>query len=94
MSRNAPLRKSEQEHNENQCVLNRIDCSREGRTDHQFTNTSAAINCNLPLRLEALAQHPNHRPFETYNPELSAGAIYKIPEPKVTLVICESGKVS
>jgi transcription initiation factor TFIID TATA-box-binding protein len=59
----------------------------------QITSMSAKINCNFSLRLKALVQHLNHRQGATYNPELSAGAIYKKPELSVTLVICEPGKV-
>jgi TATA-box binding protein (TBP) (component of TFIID and TFIIIB) len=43
----------------------------------QITNMFATINCNFPLRLEAIAHSPGQ--FATYNLELSAGAIYKIP---------------
>jgi hypothetical protein len=53
----------------------------------------ATISCNFPVRLEALTSHPGHRQFAKYNPELFAGAIYKIPEPRVTLLIFASGKI-
>jgi transcription initiation factor TFIID TATA-box-binding protein len=59
----------------------------------QISNMVATIGCNFPVRLEALTSHPGHRQFAKYNPELFAGAIYKIPEPRVTLLIFASGKI-
>ena len=59
----------------------------------EIKNMVAVIDCKFPVRLQALASERKYRPFTTYNPEVFAGLIFKIPEPRVTLLIFASGKI-
>lgn len=59
----------------------------------EIKNLVATISCNFPLNLEAIATDPGHRHFAKYNPEVFAGCVYRIPHPRVTLLIFASGKI-
>ena len=56
-------------------------------------NMVAVIDFGKPVRLEAITNDVGHRQFAKYNPEVFAGCIYKIPEPRVTFLIFASGKI-
>ena len=59
----------------------------------EVKNMVAVIDCKFPVRLQSLASERKYRPFTTYNPEIFAGVIFRIPEPRVTLLIFASGKI-
>ncbi|KAH0791669.1 TATA-box-binding protein [Histomonas meleagridis] len=61
--------------------------------EFNVTNLVATIACNFRIRLQEIANHPGHRQLARYNPETFPGIIYRIPDPKVTLLIFESGKI-
>lgn len=56
-------------------------------------NLVATIACNFRIRLQEIANDKGHRQLARYNPETFPGIIYKIPDPKITLLIFESGKI-
>jgi transcription initiation factor TFIID TATA-box-binding protein len=58
-----------------------------------ISNIVATIACNFPVDLMMIARHPGHRQLAKYEPEVFAGVIYKIPQPRVTLLIFASGKI-
>jgi transcription initiation factor TFIID TATA-box-binding protein len=58
-----------------------------------IANLVAVIACGFPVDLGTIARHPGHRKLASYNPEVFAGLIYKIPNPRVTLLIFSSGKI-
>ncbi len=59
--------------------------------EFKVQNITASCDCGFPIRIEALcyanAQH------STYEPELFPGLVYRMPDPKVVLLIFVSGKV-
>jgi transcription initiation factor TFIID TATA-box-binding protein len=61
--------------------------------EYKVVNIVATIACDFPVRLEALASAPGHKSLAKYNPEVFAGVIYRIPDPRVTLLIFASGKI-
>jgi transcription initiation factor TFIID TATA-box-binding protein len=60
---------------------------------YSIVNMVATIACDFQIQLEAISRHPGHRHLASYNPEVFAGVIYKIPSPRVTLLIFASGKI-
>jgi transcription initiation factor TFIID TATA-box-binding protein len=58
-----------------------------------ISNLVATISCNFPVDLAMITNHPGHRQLAKYQPEVFAGVIYKIPDPRVTLLIFASGKI-
>lgn len=56
-------------------------------------NLVATISCNFRIRLQEIANDKGHRQLARYNPETFPGIIYRIPDPKITLLIFESGKI-
>mmetsp|Transcript_36670 Transcript_36670/g.47374 ORF Transcript_36670/g.47374 Transcript_36670/m.47374 type:complete len:238 (+) Transcript_36670:15-728(+) len=57
----------------------------------KVSNMVAVANCNFPIRLEGLALA--HLKFVSYEPELFPGLIYRLANPKITLLVFVSGKV-
>jgi transcription initiation factor TFIID TATA-box-binding protein len=60
---------------------------------YNVVNIVATISCGFHITLEAISTHPGHRTLASYNPEVFAGVIYKIKDPRVTLLIFASGKI-
>ncbi|KAH0785494.1 TATA-box binding protein [Histomonas meleagridis] len=56
-----------------------------------IANIVATMDCKFPIHLESLASR--HKIFATYNPEVFAGLIYRIPKPKATFIVFVSGKI-
>ena len=57
-----------------------------------IANMVATMDAKFPIHLESMAAS-QHRIFVTYNPEIFAGLIYRLPKPRATLLIFVSGKV-
>ena len=57
----------------------------------KIENIIGNADAKFPIRLEQLYQ--DHQFAATYEPELFAGLIYRMLEPKVTLLVFVSGKV-
>ena len=57
-----------------------------------IANMVATMDAKFPIHLESMAAS-QHRIFVTYNPEIFAGLIYRMPKPRATLLIFVSGKV-
>lgn len=57
----------------------------------EIKNMVAVADCQFQVRLESLANA--FRGFAKYNPEIFSGVIFRIPEPRVTLLIFASGKI-
>ncbi|TDH73851.1 hypothetical protein CCR75_003847 [Bremia lactucae] len=60
-------------------------------TDFKVRNVMATCDTRFPIRLEGLLN--DHARFCSYEPELFPGLIYKLVEPKLTLLIFVSGKI-
>ena len=58
--------------------------------DFKVQNLTATCDAGFPIRLEGLIFA--HQACATYEPELFPGLIYRMPNPKVTLLIFVSGK--
>ncbi|OHT11296.1 TATA-box-binding protein [Tritrichomonas foetus] len=56
-------------------------------------NIVATAACNFKVGLDKIANHPSYRSLTRYNPEVFSGLIYKVPKPRVTLLIFASGKI-
>ncbi len=54
-------------------------------------NMTASANCGFPVRLEELLEE--HRATASYEPELFAGLVYRLLDPKLSLLVFVSGKV-
>jgi transcription initiation factor TFIID TATA-box-binding protein len=59
--------------------------------DFKIENIVASTDVRYPVRLEGLAYE--HRASSSYEPELFPGLVYRLLEPKVSLLIFVSGKV-
>jgi transcription initiation factor TFIID TATA-box-binding protein len=59
--------------------------------DFKIENIVASTDVRYPIRLEGLAYE--HRASCSYEPELFPGVVYRLLEPKVSLLIFVSGKV-
>lgn len=57
----------------------------------QIISMVATASCNFRVGLESIASQS--RQFTKYNPEVFAGLIFKIPQPKLTMLIFASGKI-
>ena len=57
-----------------------------------ISNMVATINCGFSVKISAIGTHPEHGRICTYNPERFSGLVYKLPYPKSTLLIFQSGK--
>ena len=57
----------------------------------EIKNLVAVADCHFQVRLESLAN--TFRGFAKYNPEIFSGVIFRIPEPRVALLIFASGKI-
>lgn len=53
----------------------------------------ATCSCGFEISLEQLAHAQGHSKFSSFNPETFAGLIYKIPQPRVTVILFHSGKM-
>ena len=62
-----------------------------GFNDFKVQNISGCCDCRFPVRLEGLALA--HSAYATYEPELFAGLVYRMTNPKVVAIIFVSGKV-
>lgn len=60
-------------------------------TEFKIQNMVASCDCRFPIRLEGLAYE--HEEFSTYEPEIFPGLIYRMVDPKISLLIFVSGKV-
>ncbi|CAH0516400.1 unnamed protein product [Peronospora belbahrii] len=60
-------------------------------TEFKVRNVMGTCDVRFPLRLEGLLN--DHARFSSYEPELFPGLIYKLVEPKLTLLIFVSGKI-
>merc|ERR1712129_399344 len=59
--------------------------------DFAIVNVVGCCACGFPVRLESLAHFKSA--FCSYEPELFPGLIYRMRQPKVTLMVFVSGKV-
>jgi len=59
--------------------------------DFKVQNIVASCDVKFPVRLEGLALA--HKHYASYEPELWAGLIYRMVQPKIVLLIFVSGKV-
>eukprot|EP00038_Savillea_parva_P017794 m.21569 g.21569 ORF g.21569 m.21569 type:complete len:269 (+) comp3906_c0_seq1:207-1013(+) len=59
--------------------------------DFKIQNMVGSCDVKFPIRLEGL--HYNQQPFSKYEPEMFAGLMYRMIDPKVVLLIFVSGKV-
>eukprot|EP00924_Labyrinthula_sp_SR-Ha-C_P002495 maker-scaffold_16-snap-gene-6.29-mRNA-1 protein AED:0.01 eAED:0.01 QI:386/1/1/1/1/1/2/50/199 len=59
--------------------------------DFKISNMVGLFDCKFPIRLETFALEHGH--FAHYEPEVFAGMVYKLLNPKATLLIFVSGKV-
>ena len=59
--------------------------------DFKIENIVASTDVRFPVRLEGLAYE--HRASCSYEPELFPGLVYRLLEPKISLLIFVSGKV-
>ena len=59
--------------------------------DFKVQNMTATCDAGFPIRLEGLVYA--HSSNATYEPELFPGLVYRMTEPKVSLLIFVSGKV-
>lgn len=58
-----------------------------------ISNMVATMDCKFPIHLESLASS-QHKIFATYNPEVFAGLIYRVPaKPRCTFLVFVSGKL-
>ncbi|CAI5717723.1 unnamed protein product [Hyaloperonospora brassicae] len=60
-------------------------------TEFKVRNVMGTCDVRFPIRLEGLLN--DHARFSSYEPELFPGLIYKLVEPKLTLLIFVSGKI-
>ncbi|KAL7680607.1 putative TATA-box binding protein [Plasmopara halstedii] len=60
-------------------------------TEFKVRNVMGTCDVRFPIRLEGLLN--DHARFSSYEPELFPGLIYKLVEPKLTLLIFVSGKL-
>ncbi|GLD92916.1 hypothetical protein PINS_up001495 [Pythium insidiosum] len=60
-------------------------------TEFKVRNVMGTCDVRFPIRLEGLLN--DHARFCSYEPELFPGLIYKLVEPKLTLLIFVSGKI-
>ncbi|CAI5718472.1 hypothetical protein KXD40_000153 [Peronospora effusa] len=60
-------------------------------TEFKVRNVMGTCDIRFPIRLEGLLN--DHARFSSYEPELFPGLIYKLVEPKLTLLIFVSGKI-
>lgn len=61
--------------------------------DFTIQNIVASGDCGFSVRLEGIADLYRRYPLCNYEPELFPGLIFKMPDPKVVLLIFTSGKV-
>lgn len=59
----------------------------------EISSIVAVINCQFSIAIDRLSTAPGHRALCKYDPTSFAGAIYKIVQPKVTLLIFQSGNI-
>jgi transcription initiation factor TFIID TATA-box-binding protein len=59
----------------------------------KINNMVGRADVGFPIRLEALAAHPEHSRWLSYEPELYAGLIYRVEKPKCSMLIFVSGKI-
>jgi len=59
--------------------------------EYKVQNMTATCDVGFPIRLEGLIYA--HSAHATYEPELFPGLVYRMPDPKVVLLIFVSGKV-
>ncbi|XVF14934.1 hypothetical protein REPUB_Repub09cG0103900 [Reevesia pubescens] len=60
-------------------------------TDFKIQNMVASCNITVPISLVRLGH--SHYEFSTYEPELFPGLIYRMRQPKITMLIFPSGKL-
>ncbi|RLN47621.1 hypothetical protein BBJ29_005629 [Phytophthora kernoviae] len=60
-------------------------------SEFKVRNVMGTCDIRFPIRLEGLLN--DHARFSSYEPELFPGLIYKLVEPKLTLLIFVSGKI-
>jgi len=60
-------------------------------TDFKVENLVASSDIRFPVRLEGVAHE--HRSTSSYEPELFPGLVYRLFNPKVTILVFVSGKV-
>ena len=72
-------------------ILERVGFQPAGTLDFKVQNIVGTVDVGFPIRLEGLVfAHPT---FSSYEPELFAGLIYRLVQPRVVLLIFVSGKV-
>ena len=59
--------------------------------DFKIQNMGASCNVTVPISLVRLGHF--HYEFSTYEPELFPGLIYRMKNPKVTILVFPSGKM-
>ena len=59
--------------------------------DFKIQNMTATCDVGFPIRLEGLIY--SYPSYATYEPELFPGLIYRIPEPKIVVLVFVSGKL-
>ena len=61
--------------------------------NHVYTSMVAFINCQFAVQIDRLAKADGHWNFCSYHPENFSGLVNRIPVPKVTLLIFQSGNI-
>ena len=61
-------------------------------TEFKIQNIVASCDVGFKIALEKLS-NSEHNAFSTYEPEIFSGLIYKMVDPKTTILIFVSGKI-
>lgn len=72
-------------------IVSKCDHPNVRFADFKIENIVASTDVRYPVRLEGLAYE--HRASSSYEPELFPGLVYRLLEPKISLLIFVSGKV-
>ena len=72
-------------------IIQKIGYPQAVYADYKIQNMTATTDTGFPIRLETMVFA--HAQFSTYEPELFPGLVYRLPTPKVVLLIFVSGKV-
>lgn len=73
-------------------ILERIGFQPANHISFKVQNVVGTVDVGFPIRLEGVAfAHPT---FSSYEPELFPGLIYRLVQPRVTILVFVSGKLS
>ena len=59
----------------------------------EIASIVAVANTQFNVQIDRLARTEPHQHFSTYNPDNFPGLVYKLAEPKVTMIIFQSGSI-